>query len=226
VQGLANSEFGLASVAVEKPALNLPCAIRFSLHLKREESHGRPFDIAELTTQMARGDEDAYRQFYDLYFHRLLRYLLVATHGEEQKAREALQATLVRVVRYMKRFESEQTFWSWLTVLARSTLFDEHRKEARYSRLLRRFLRPEPPPAPNDDEDFGAQLQLLLDSNLRALSAEDRDLIERKYFAKQPVREIAAAQGSTEKAIESRLVRIRRRLKELIVQELNNEKQN
>ena len=61
-------------------------------------------DVAALTRAMALGDEAAFRQFYDAYFDRLLRYLLVVTGGNEQAAREALQGALVRVARHVKPF--------------------------------------------------------------------------------------------------------------------------
>src|SRR5437667_12869071 len=80
-----------------------------------QPAHRPPIAIDALTAQMSRGDEAAYRTFYDLYFGRLLRYLLVVTHGQEEAAREALQLTLLRVVRYIKVFRSEEVFWSWLT---------------------------------------------------------------------------------------------------------------
>ena len=71
---------------------------------------------------MARGNEAAFRAFYDGYFDRLLRYLLVVTNGNEEAAREALQLALVRVVRHVKPFGAEEKFWSWLTVLALSLI--------------------------------------------------------------------------------------------------------
>ena len=64
----------------------------------------------------------AYRLFYDEYYERLRRYLIVVTSGNEETTREALQSTLVRVVKHMKRFATEGEFWGWLTVLARSAL--------------------------------------------------------------------------------------------------------
>src|SRR6266540_2080795 len=97
-------------------------------------------DLPSITARMTRGDEAAYRTFYELYFHRLLRCLLVLTGGREDAAREALQLTLVRVVRHIRRFESEEIIWSWLTVLARSSLVDEERKRKRYFGLLDRFI--------------------------------------------------------------------------------------
>jgi DNA-directed RNA polymerase specialized sigma24 family protein len=67
----------------------------------------------------------------------------VATGGREEAAREALQSTFLRVARYIKRFDSEAAFWSWLTVLAKSALVDEQRKQQRYLGLLNRFFQRE-----------------------------------------------------------------------------------
>ena len=52
----------------------------------------------------------AYRTFHNAYFDRLLRYLLVGGGGDEEAAREALQLTLVRVVRHVKVFDAEEKF--------------------------------------------------------------------------------------------------------------------
>lgn len=186
----------------------------------QERDAGAP-DIAALTARLTRGDEVAYREFHALYFNRLLRYVFVATGGDEQGARDALQGTFLRAVRHMRRFESEASFWSWLTVLAKSAVVDQSRKESRYRRLLRRFLHPEPPPDPIPLQEPGPVLAEHLDAALLALAPDERDLIERKYFAKQTVREIAAALGSTEKAIESRLVRLRRILQSSIIKRLH-----
>src|SRR5262249_756562 len=96
-----------------------------------EQVRARAAEIESLTERMIEGEEEAYREFYGLYFDRLLRYLIVLTRNED-KAREALQLTLVRVARHAKRFTSEVAFWSWLTVLARSSVVDEGRKAGRY----------------------------------------------------------------------------------------------
>src|SRR5215469_8161218 len=66
--------------------------------LKLQETPRSSPDIPRLTAEMSCGNERAYKDFYKLYFDRLLRYLLVVTQDEEQ-AREALQATLLRVAR-------------------------------------------------------------------------------------------------------------------------------
>ncbi len=181
-------------------------------------------DIAALTRAMTGGDETAYRIFYDAYFDRLLRYLLVVTGGNEEAAREALQLALVRVVRHVKVFESEEKFWSWLTVLARSALADESRKRRRYFAFLERFTRQqETGPATMDNGEADERLRALLESQLTALPADERQLVEQKYLLHQSVREIADGQQTTEKAVESRLSRVRQKLKNAVLAELKNE---
>ncbi len=173
---------------------------------------------------MTRGDEAAYRAFYQLYFARLLRYLLVLTRGREDTAREALQITLLRVVRHIRVFDSESTFWSWLTVLARSAIVDEERKRKRFLVVLASLFQHQHVDVATTDSDADARLWTLLEENLAVLPSDDRQLIERKYFAGESVKEIACATASTEKAVESRLGRVRRKLKDLILAQLKHEK--
>jgi RNA polymerase sigma-70 factor (ECF subfamily) len=181
-------------------------------------------DVFALTRAMAGGDEAAHRLFYDSYFDRLLRYLLVVTGGNEEAAREALQLALVRVVKHVKPFEAEEKFWSWLTVLARSALADESRKRRRYFSFLERFTRQqETGPAAMENGEADEQLRALLESKLTALPADERQLVEQKYLLHQSVREIADGQQTTEKAVESRLSRVRRKLKNAVLAELKNE---
>jgi len=166
----------------------------------------------------------AWRIFHDAYFNRLWRYLLVVAAGNEDAAREALQGTLVRVARHVKQFREENVFWSWLTVLARSALADESRKRRRYFAFLDRFTRhQEAGSSAMDNGEADEQLRALLESKLTALPEDERQLVERKYILRQSVREIAVGQQTTEKAVESRLSRIRRKLKDAVLDELKNE---
>lgn len=171
---------------------------------------------------MVRGEESAYRQFYDAYFDRLSRYLLVVAGGEEEVAREALQAALVRVVRHIKVFPDEAAFWRWLTVLARSAFADEIRKRRRYAAFLDRFTR-HVEIQPGDNGEADAELLALLERQLAELPSDERELVEQKYFARRPVRELAAAGDKSEKAIESWLVRIRRKLRDAVLAGLKRE---
>ncbi len=173
---------------------------------------------------MANDNEVAFRTFYDAYFDRLLRYLLVVTGGNEETAREALQLALVRVVRHVKPFEAEEKFWSWLTVLARSALVDESRKRRRYFAFLERFTQhQETGPDAMDNGEADEQLRAMLEGKLTALPNDERQLVELKYLKHQSVREIAEGLQTSDKAVESKLSRVRRKLKDAVLTELQNE---
>jgi RNA polymerase sigma-70 factor (ECF subfamily) len=180
--------------------------------------------VSLLTVALSGGDEEAFREFHQRYCDRLFRYQLVVARGNEDAAREALQETFLRVVRHVRRFDDEETFWSWLTVLARSAAADRGRKQQRYWRALANYARSlfdSAPAAPDANSD--SHLEKLLDESLAELAPEERSLIEAKYFTRTSVRELSAQTGLTEKAVESRLVRARRQLRETILEKLRHE---
>jgi len=175
--------------------------------------------VALLTRGLADGDEAAFREFHALYFHRLFRYLIVVAHGDEVLARDALQETFVRVARHARRFDDAQAFWDWLAVLGRSAVAAGGRRQSRYRRLLSLFRHEPPPPAPcGEDEAFGA-----LESAMAMLGEADRALLHRKYSDGCTAQQIAAECGSSEGAVESRLVRIRRELRAHILKGLRHD---
>lgn len=185
-----------------------------------------PPNVRVLTRAMAQGDESAYRMFHETYFHRLFRYLLVVAAGDEDAAREALQATFLRVVRYIKIFDEETRFWNWLTVLARTALADQRRQRSRYRAFLERFTghaRVAFESSANEDGQADARLLAALEHNVRSLPPDERELVERKYFGCESVRAIAESLQISEKAVESRLTRVRLKLKNDLLTELKHE---
>jgi RNA polymerase sigma factor (sigma-70 family) len=175
--------------------------------------------VAELTRRLAAGDEAAFREFHDLYFGRLYRFLLVVARGEEHAARDALQETMLRVARHAREFDDEEIFWSWLKAVARNVARDGGRKRRRYLAVLERFafFRSDAVPVESREEDT---LRSLMDESLTELAPMDRQLVEGKYLHGSTVLELAADTGLTVKAVESRLARLRRRLAERMLEGL------
>ena len=183
-----------------------------------------PIDITVLTRRVAAGDEQAFADFHERYFERLYRFLLVLTRGQEDEAEEALQQTFLRVIRYARTFDCEETFWCWLKAVARSAVRDAGRKQQRYSAVLRRFGlfwggTHYGDPSPDLDDGFRNKLE----AGLNQLSAFDRQLIEGKYLDGTTTRDLALQTGLTEKAIESRLGRLRRQLRDELLKNLEAE---
>jgi RNA polymerase sigma-70 factor (ECF subfamily) len=89
--------------------------------------------------------------------------------------------------------------------------------------LLDRFLQGRQIETAASDHDADERLGALLETTLAGMPEDERRLIERKYFDGESVETMAAALNATEKAVESRLVRIRRKLREAILTQLKDE---
>lgn len=168
---------------------------------------------ASLTDRLVRGEEAAFQEFHRLYFDRLYRFLLAITRGQEHSAQDALQETLLRVARYVRVFATEAIFWSWLKMVARSAARDAVRRERRYLAALERLTslwRSAPGDSALEENDL---LDGALADALDHLDPADRHLLEGKYLLGQTVRELAIETGLSDKAVESRLLRLRRQLR-------------
>ena len=178
-------------------------------------------EISILSRRLAAGEEAAFAEFHRLYFDKLYQFLLVVARGSGDEAREALQLTLLRVVRYAREFESEAAFWDWLKVLGRSAARDAGRKAQRYVELLRRFEHRFRDARTSASPNEGDVLRDHLEAVLEALEPMDRSLIEGKYIEEATVQELSARFGLSEKAVESRLVRLRRELRARLIKRLH-----
>jgi RNA polymerase sigma-70 factor (ECF subfamily) len=200
--------------------LSLPSLIETRNTLDTDNHRGADSAIGMLTRRLAAQDEEAFREFHAHYFDRLYQFLLVVARGAEHEAQEALQETLLRVARRTRVFDDEEAFWCWLKAVARNVARDGGRKRQRYVALLEKFSTFWPRKEVQPD-DTDARLQELLAESLGELAAEDRSLMEGKYLNGTAVRELSSDTGLSEKAVESRLLRLRRRLRERLHQKLN-----
>jgi RNA polymerase sigma-70 factor (ECF subfamily) len=210
------------AVAVANQHLGLLFSTSAATSMEKDRAE-RDNSIREMTRGLVAGSEEAFRTFHSAYFDRLLRYHLVIARGDEITARDALQETLLRVVRHARVFETEAALWGWLALLARSAACDGGRRRQRYWQMLSEYTR----------SLFGNNSEVIVEPNVHLheilgevlceLPPEDRMLLEHKYFHGGSVREIAEQAGLTEKAIESRLLRARRELRERMTRKLRDE---
>lgn len=190
-----------------------------------EVTNRAPELLAERIARLQRGDEGAWTEFHREYSPRLYRYLLVVTSGREEAAAEALQQTWLRCVRHLRPFPSEAVLWSWLTVLARSALIDEERRQGRFRRFLERWRFWDSGPNADVDPLPDAEARMLetLQLELEHLPSTDRDLIEAKYLQRRTTHDIAEALGTTDRAVESRLSRLREKLRSTVNSRLKHQ---
>jgi RNA polymerase sigma-70 factor, ECF subfamily len=177
-------------------------------------------DIQALTRAVRRGDADAFARFYDLYSYRLYKFLLVLARGDEHEAREACQAAFIKLAKRCDAFDDERRFWAWLCVLAKNTFVDQCRCRQRLNRFV---SLDELPAEPNGHVRPEHRLGEILHEALAALLPDERELIQAAYVDKRPLRELADEAGQTYKAVESRLGRLRQKLKAQLLKDLRHE---
>jgi RNA polymerase sigma-70 factor (ECF subfamily) len=170
---------------------------------------------------LAAHDEEAFRTFHAQYFDRLYHFLLVVARGQEDEAREALQETLLRVARHARAFDEEKPFWCWLKTVARNAARDAGRKQRRYFTLLERFSLRWRLFDKHAEDPAEPSLQTMLAESLSELDPDERSLVEGKYLDGVATRELSSRTGLTEKAVESRLLRLRRQLRERLLKKLS-----
>ncbi len=178
-------------------------------------------DIQSLIRAIVKGDEAAFGEFYQRFSGRLYGLLLFLTSGREEIAREILQITMIKIARKFRVFEQEAALWAWLSQIARNALVDFMREQARLPKpvsieLLRSSLK-----APESAE---AELLEWLECGLNELDEEERVLVESIYFQRRRQRDLAGQSGTTQKAIESKLARIRAKLRQSVLQRMKNER--
>ena len=174
-----------------------------------------PVSLSQLTRDMARMNDEAWREFHQRYFHRLYHYALKLHRGDHASAEDSVQSGFLRAVRNIKRFDDEEVFWSWLTLLVRCAAADQGRSVTARNRMLE-DLASTCTPTSSKTINTNDTAFVLLEEALLHLSVTDRKLLDEKYTRGSTNKELAEAHETTAKAIECRLRRIRKQLKSKI----------
>ena len=211
-----------AAMALRSTALDLSSAASTVLRLPTLKPSGGTMtdapNIRELTLAVRRGDRAAFSRFYDLYSFRVYKFLLMLARGDEHEAREVFQAVLIKLARRFDVCEDDQKLMAWLCVLAKNTFIDHCRARQRREHLLSSpELQPATDPLPRH------QLSETLCDALATLPPDERELLQAAYIDERPLQELADASGQTYKAVESRLARLRQKLKAQLIIRLRHE---
>jgi len=180
-------------------------------------------DWLRLTTEISTGNEKSFAFFYDRYFGRLFRYILVMTGGDEQTTRDLLQTTMLKAARYLKPISEETILWSWLTQLAKTAFIDHLRSRKRAPEFVPLELVNAPLQERDSLSDVDTVLETALQEAIKILPTDEQDLLKSTYFDRLSQKEIAASMGSTPKAVESKLGRIRQKLRKMLRRSLSHE---
>lgn len=161
-------------------------------------------EVAHMTKRLARGNEEAWRWLHDYYFG-ILHAAAISRGTSADDAADLVQRTYLRVLRHAKRFRTETDLRSWLCCLLRCEAIDAARSGQRRSLLMEKFQ--------HREELKSLSSPPSIDGLLDHLDPADRELVTRHYLHGWSQSELAAEQGISAKAVESRLARLRKRLR-------------
>ncbi|MEN9358802.1 MAG: hypothetical protein RL095_337 [Verrucomicrobiota bacterium] len=162
--------------------------------------------IARLTQGLSEGRESAFLELHSDWAPRLYRYLYTCSRGDGTAASECLQDTMIRIARYARSFDSEEAFWKWLCMLGRQSLINRWKANRRYV------------PLDNDERVVPSRalppdLADALQRALGELDESEKAMLRDYYWEDDSQDQIGEKMGISRKAVESRLARLRDRLK-------------
>lgn len=182
------------------------------------------FDI-ELMRCLAEGADLALNRLMDAWSQPLLAYLTRLT-GSNATAQDLAQETFVRVYRHRLEFRLSQKFSTWLFAIATNLARNHARWRSRHPEALTEpeDLREMPVASSSPPPDQQAAVNERLAAVQKAVGELPHDLREVLILSTwhgMSHAEIARVQDTTEKAVEVRLYRARKLLREMLDDLLN-----
>ena len=166
----------------------------------------------EIIDLLTAHDEVGMNEFM-LHYSPLMKYIIAPIVKNEHDREECLSETAMKVWDKIGQYNPGRgSFTTWLTVLVRNTALNYCRDKRNYDEQLTDDLVSSEPSG--EEAVLKKELRDTLADALGRLNTRDRILFYRKYYYMQSTAQIAAEVGMTERAVEGRLYRIKKRLRE------------
>lgn len=171
----------------------------------------------ELIKMLARRDERGTEELL-LRYGPLMRYIISPVLPDPRDQQECLSEAALRVWDRIHFFDPELgSFTGWLTAVTRNTALNYARKNRKAEDSLQEIPPDYPSREPGPEEILiQKEYRKVLKRALLALSQKERILFYRKYYYRQTTAQIASELGMTERAVEGRLYRMKKKLKNQI----------
>ncbi len=145
----------------------------------------------------------------------LMRYVITPILPSIEDREECLSEAAMRIWEKIGQYDANRgSFPAWLTAVVRNTALNHLRRTANEDTDI-----PESTPAlePTPEERLlREERKSAVQHALQKLSKSDRSLFYRKYFYLQSTAQIASELGITERAVEGKLYRIKKRLRKML----------
>lgn len=170
-------------------------------------------EIIELLLQKNEAGMDALLKHYEP----LLRYIIAPILHNRQDQEDCLVEVTMRIWEKIDQYNQQRGSWNaWLTAVARNAALN-HTRTISYHNRAEEISENMPSPNPTPEEAVMEQeRQTAVNHALGQLSPKERLLFYRKYYYLQSTAQIAAELGMTERAVEGRLYRLKKRLRKIL----------
>lgn len=146
-----------------------------------------------------------------VHFGPLMRYIIGPILHDARDREECLSEAAMRVWDKIDSFDPERGSWTaWLTALTRNAALNRSKRQARTEELTPDV--PSPEPGPEETLLRRERLEGLRRA-MGDLSPGDQALLYRKYYYRQSTEQIARELGTTPRAVEGKLYRLKQKLK-------------
>ena len=150
------------------------------------------------------GDEKAWRYLFERYFEPVHRYCLSLSSGQRDLAEDITQQVFMTAAHRIGRFKPKKgSFRAWLLGIAKNRFMKSQSGELRHKYHEKKCSQQ------ISEREKSDASELFVYEALARLPAHYRSVLEAKYLEGLTVNEIAEANGSTPKAVESLLGRAR-----------------
>lgn len=184
--------------------------------VETESGGGEDVQEQEMIAQLLQQDERGMEALL-LHYGPLMRYIIAPILPDPQDREECLSEASLRVWNKIAQFDPARGSWNaWLTAITRNTALNFQRSAARHGDTQ---ALPEDTPSPEASPEetlLRSERSAALHDALARLGQNDRALFYRKYYYLQSTAQIAAELGMTERAVEGRLYRLKKRLRTML----------
>ena len=169
-----------------------------------------PGDAAHLTAAVASGDPDALARFYGAWFDRMVGMARRASGRDEAFCLDAVQESFVKMIRKMKRIESDEALVVWVRRVVTRTAYDMIREETRRAGREAHGARERSGEASAVDAGAIADTERLswLERELATLDSQEAEMMLARHRFGWTLRAIGARFGLSVGAVDGRLTRI------------------
>ncbi|MDT8395953.1 MAG: sigma-70 family RNA polymerase sigma factor [bacterium] len=180
----------------------------------------------ELAIRSQKGDRDAYGELVTRFQNRMYSFCYQFFRNPDI-ASDLAQETFLRAYRYIKKYDPDKKFSTWLYSIAKNICIDEHRKMGRGKTVSIDDLPPEKIRSTEDSLHLKNPMQIsmqiqdrmMLEEAIGRLPEKYRTVIILCYFQEMPYQEIADVLGLNLNLVKVRIFRAKKRLLEILTEE-------